>query len=174
MSLMSDQLLKAGLVTEEQVEKAKEKPKKKAINKNRSNKKKQEKTKGKAKTHSELSDLEKFYKMRASEDNKEKQIALKMKREEAQRKKEMNKKVNALISDNLLNDKEADIRYNFVVGTTIKYIFVNEKQQEQLANGELAITFLGGNRCIIPAKTGREIGVINPKKIVIISDSSKT
>ncbi len=174
MSLMSDQLLKAGLVTEEQVEKAKEKP----INKNHHkdiNKKNKNlaKRKNSTKKHSEPSDLEQFYQMRASEENNEKQALLKKKREDAQRKKEMNAKVNKLISNNILNDKEAEIRYNFVVGTTIKYVFVNEKQQEQLANGELAITFLGGNRCIIPAKTGKEVLDVNPKKIVIVASLSE-
>ena len=172
---MSDQLLKAGLVTEEQVKKAVEKPKykKKLVNKKPSNKRSTGVARAKKKEkRPEESDLEAFYKLRANEENKEKQVILKKKREAALLKKEMNKKVNALISANSLNDKEADIRYNFVVGTTIKYVFVNVKQQEQLANGELAITFLGGRRCIIPVKTGKEILVINPKKIVIMASQS--
>lgn len=168
---MSEQLLKLGLVSEEQVKEAAEKPKKKPFKKTVSNRKKQAKTK--SKSRSEKSDLEEFYKLRASEDNREKQEALRKKREAAQRKKEMNKKINKLISENTLNEEDAEIRYNFVVGTTIKYVFVNEKQQQQLAEGQLAITFLGGNKCIIPVKTAKEILVINPKKIVVLSDPTE-
>ncbi|KAG1707663.1 hypothetical protein GQR58_003322 [Nymphon striatum] len=170
-SLMSEQLLKAGLVTEEQVKKASEKPKKKHHKKN-SGKQKQlvKNKKGKNKGIKEESDLEKFYKMRSSQDNKEKQEALKKKREAAQRKKEMNKKISSLISDNILNVKDADIRYNFVVGTTIKYVFVSEEQQEKLAQGELAVTFHNGQKCIISSVIGKEILKINPGKIVVIND----
>lgn len=169
---MSDQLLKAGLVTEAQIKEAAEKPKKKAHN-NVRKKKKVIKDRTRRKGKPELSELEQFYRLRACEENKEEQANLKKKREAAQRKKEVNAKVKKLILENTLNDKEADIRYNFVVGTTIKYVFVNEKQQEELANGELAITFLGGNRCIIPAKTGKEISKVDSKKIVVLTESPK-
>lgn len=166
MSLMSEQLLKAGLVTEEQVKNASEKPQKKHNKRPVSKQKKQVKTSSKR----EESDLEKFYKIRSSQDNKEKSEALKKKREAAQRKKEMNKKIGELVDANILNVKDADIRYNFVVGTTIKYVFVTEEQQESLAKGKLAITFHGGQKCIIPTDVGSSILKINPGKIVITNE----
>ena len=169
---MSDQLLKAGLITEEQVKKATESSLKK--NKKHSNKRsKKTGVKNQKARKKEQSDLEKFYQLRSSEENKEKQEALRLKREAALRKKEMNKKINKLISDNALDtntveeNNSAEIRYNFVVGTTIKYVFVTEEQQQGLANGELAITFLKGKRCIIPAEIGKQIHAINPGKIVV-------
>lgn len=170
MSSMSEQLLKAGLVTKEQVNKAAEKPNKKHVKKPVA---KHKKHKLKSKVSREQSDLEKFYKLRSSEENKEKQQALKKKQEAALRKKEMNKKINKLISNNIKNDENAEIRYNFVVGTTIKYLFVTELQQEQLANGELAITFHGGKRCLIPTGVGKQILEINPQKILVVNDMSK-
>lgn len=169
MSSMSEQLLKAGLVTEEQVKKVAEKPKNKPNKRPASKLKKQVKNKGKR----EQSDLEKFYSLRSSEENKEKQEALRKKREAAQRKKEMNKKIGALVSKNILNINDAEIRYNFVVGTTIKYVFVTEEQQEKLARGQLAITFHGGQRCIIPSDIGTEILGINPNKIVVVNNGTE-
>ena len=160
MSSLSDQLLKAGLVTEEQVKESKEKPKKKFIQKKQAPKKKNDKK--------EQSDLAKFYQERSKIENKEKQEAARKKKEAARIKKETNKKINKLISENLLNDEKAEIRYNFVVGTTIKYIFVNEKQQQDLIDGKLAITFLGGKRSLIPIDIANMIIKINPSKIVII------
>ena len=162
MSSLSDQLLKAGLVTKEQVKKAADKPKfkpKKAVNK---------KPVKKAKKQTEQSDLAKFYGERKQLENKEKQEIARKKQEAAKLKKEMNEKTNKLISDNLLNDDAAEIRFNFVVGTSIKYLFVTEKQQDDLAEGKLAITFLASKRSLIPVKIGKEIQKINPKKIVII------
>ena len=164
MSSLSDQLLKAGLVTEEQVKKAAEKPKRKKT------KPKQQKAfvKKAPKKQTEQSDLAKFYGERKQLENKEKQESARKKQEAAKLKKEMNDKTNKLISDNLLNDDAAEIRFNFVVGTSIKYLFVTEKQQNDLVDGKLAITFLASKRSLIPIDIARNIQEINPKKIVII------
>ena len=166
MSSLSDQLLKAGLVTKEQVKKAAEKPKfkpKKPFVKKAANK-----TKKQPKKQTEQSDLAKFYGERKQQENKEKQEIARKKQEAARLKKEINDKTNKLITDNLLNDEAADIRFNFVVGTSIKYLFVTEKQQNDLSDGRLAITFLASKRSLIPVEIGKQIQQINPKKIVIV------
>jgi len=170
MSSLSEQLLKAGLVTKEQVDKAAEKPKRKfkSTNAKPRNKKPQAKPKASSKPKKEQSDLAQFYQERSNIEKKEQQEAIRKKKEAARIKKETNQKINKLISGSLLNDESADIRYNFVVGTTIKYLFVTEKQQQELIEGKLAITFLGGKRSLIPLEVGLEILKINPNKIVII------
>jgi uncharacterized protein YaiL (DUF2058 family) len=167
MSSLSDQLLKAGLVTEEQVKKAAEKPKRKTKPKAQPKQKKSFVKKA-PKKQTEQSDLAKFYGERKQLENKEKQESARKKQEAAKLKKEINDKTNKLITDNLLNDDEAEIRFNFVVGTSIKYLFVTEKQQEELADGKLAITFLASKRSLIPMEIAKQIQDINPKKIVII------
>jgi len=171
MSSLSDQLLKAGLVTEEQVKKATEKPKRPKPNKSTANKPYKQKRPATNNVKKENSDLAQFYKERASLERNEIQEAAKKKQEAARLKKETNDKINKLITDNLLNDETAEIRYNFVVGTTIKYLFVNEEQQQKLADGELAISFLGGKRALIPKSIAKNITQLNPNKIVIIADS---
>ncbi len=162
MSSLSDQLLKAGLVTKEQVQKAKQKPKpkKRKVTKNGKKKSKPKQT----------SDLEQFYKERSKQESKEKAEAARKKREIARIKKETNDKINTLITQNILNDENADIRYNFVVGTTIKYIFVTEGQQQKLADGEIGITFLGGKRCLVPRDIIKQISELNPHKIVVVTE----
>ena len=176
MSSLSDQLLKAGLVTEDQVKKAAEKPKAKQKftgNRNDSQKKQsptpRKKPVSNQRPKREATDLEQFYKERSTLERNEKQEAIRKKKEADKIKKETNDKINKLITANLKNDDSAEIRYNFVVGTTIKYLFVTEKQQEELAEGSLAITFLGGKRSLIPIDTAKEIAALNPNKIVIIA-----
>lgn len=173
MSSLSDQLLKAGLVTEEQVKKAAEKPKKHKSHKKSTNKSLKQKSARTNKSKKEPSDLAQFYKKRASLEKSEKKEIERKKKEAAKLKKETNDKINKLLTDNLLNDETAEIRYNFVVGTTIKYLFVNEEQQQKLADGELAISFLGGKRALISKEIAEEIRAINPNKIVVIADSTK-
>ncbi|WP_299876832.1 DUF2058 family protein [uncultured Cocleimonas sp.] len=176
MSSLSDQLLKAGLVTEDQVKKAAEKPKpKKKFTGNRNNSKLKQKATSSQnavpnkKPKRGASDLEQFYKERSKLERNEKQEALRKKQEAEKIKKETNDKINKLITANLKNDEAAEIRYNFVVGTTIKYLFVTEKQQQELADRSLAITFLGGKRSLIPIEIAKEITALNPNKIVIIA-----
>ncbi len=166
MSSLSDQLLKAGLVSEEQVKKAIEKKIKKPTT--YKSKKTEKRAKKKPKQKHEESDLAKFYSERKQLENKEKQEAKRKKEEAARIKKETNAKINKLIQDNLLNDDKAEIRFNFVVGTNIKYLFVTEQQQQDLIDGKLAFTFLGGKRCLIPVVTANEILALNPHKVVII------
>ena len=162
MSSLSDQLLKAGLVTEEQVNKAAEKPK---IFKIFTKKNKETTTKN----QKEKSDLAQFYKQRSSLENIEKQEQKRIKQLAAKAKKETNDKINKLLNDNLLNDESAEIRYNFVVGTTIKYVFVTEQQQQDLADGLIAITFHNGKRALVSADIAKQISQLNPGKIVILN-----
>ena len=174
MTSLSDQLLKAGLVTEEQVKEAAEKPKRQKSHHAHSKRTFKNKP-PKAKTSiasKESSDLAQFYKQRASLERTEKQQEAKKKQEAARLKKETNDKINKLLTENLLNDDSAEIRYNFVVGTTIKYLFVNEEQQQKLADGELAISFLGGKRALISKEIANQITQLNPNKIVVIADTS--
>jgi len=160
MSSLSEQLLKAGLVTEEQIKTAHAKPKPK---------KARSQTSKKQKTPPASSDLAQFYNERRKLEREEQQAALKHKQEIARLKKERNQKTNKLIADNLLNDDSAEIRYNFVVGSTIKYLFVTEQQQQDLATGKLAITFMGSKRSLIPIEIAEKIRKINPDKIIICS-----
>ena len=84
--------------------------------------------------------------------------------------KEKRAKIGLLIKSNIMNDEAAEHRYNFVVGSSVKYLFVTEAQQEQLAKGELAIVFLGEKRCLIPAEIGKEIKVIEQSRLVIFCE----
>ncbi len=166
---LRDQLLKAGLVTEEQIEKATSNKKKKPHQK-RTNHPKSKKVAPKTNQNkkSESSDLAQFYQQRAQLERKEKQEENRRKQEAAKLKKERRQKIGKLIKEHALDTEAGDIRYNFVVGTNIKYLFVTKQQQQQLAEGELAITFLGGKKCLIPVETGKQIIAIDPDKIVIL------
>lgn len=166
MNSLRDQLFKAGLVTEEQVKKSEAKPKRHQQNEKA---KKPPKTTA-AKRHKpkrERSELEQFYRQRSTAENKERQLAKKAKEEAAQRKKERNIKISRLVNENKLNVDDASERYNFVVGTVVKYLYVNTKQLDQLADGILALTFLKGKCCIISIDIAEEIKKIDDKRLVI-------
>ena len=163
---LRDQLLQAGLVTEEQVQKAEQKKKPKKPRHIQKNKPKQQVPK-KKKSHSNQSDLAKFYQQRTTQERNEKQTAEREKQEAARLKKERNRQARQLINKHKLDDATAEIRYNFVVGTTVKYIFVTKEQQQLLEEEKLAITLHAGNRYLIPNEIGKELQIIDPNKIII-------
>jgi len=170
MSSLRDQLLKAGLVTKEQVKKSETKPnRRKNINNKTKPKHKKQPQKGKPKR--ELSDLEKFYHQRSSAEKKERQEEKKAKEETLQLKKERNVKISRIINENMLPVDDATERYNFVIGTAVKYIYVSSKQQEELANGKLALTFLKGKCRVISTDTAQKIKEIDSKRLIVQQQS---
>jgi len=172
-SSLQEQLLKAGLATEESL-KAKDTKKnntssnapkgKKAHGKKPSN---QKPNKPKQDQEPNLADL---YRQRANLERKETEEEEKRKREMARIKKQNRKKLRDLVMGNLKNVEDASIRYNFLVGSNVKYVFVTEEQQTELSDGKLAITFIDGKRCIVPAELHNQIKELDPEKIVVIAE----
>ncbi|HPQ94407.1 MAG: DUF2058 family protein [Thiothrix sp.] len=120
-----------------------------------------------ARPRKQPSDLAQFYKERAELERNEREAEEKRRREMAERKRKTRKQVRDLVAAAALNAEDAEIRYNFVVGETVKYLFVTPAQQQQLALGELAITFVDGKRCLIPQAAAAEIKALDPDKLVI-------
>lgn len=173
MSSLRDQLLKAGLVTEEQVKKAETKPKPSSRPKKNNNKSKPRSNASQSKNADakpkkrELSDLERFYKERDSTEKAEKEAQDRQRKEAARIRKQNRAKIGALIRNNMQNDEAAELRYNFVVGSSVKYLFVTEAQQDLLSAGKLAIAFLGEKRCLITPDVADQILEIEPSRIII-------
>lgn len=166
---LQDQLLQAGIVTEEQVKNAENEKKARKQKRFTTQKKPRHVAIKKAKPKKKpQSDLESFYKQRANLERKERKESKEKQLAEKKIKKERHEKVCKLINENKLERPEGDIRFNFVVGNNIKYIFVNEEEQKRLAEGELAITFLKGKKVLIPSKTATDINAIDPNKIVVL------
>jgi hypothetical protein len=51
----------------------------------------------------------------------------------------------------------------------VKYLYVTEQQQRELADGVLAITFLEGKRCLIPSEVAQQILAIDPDKLIVLN-----
>ena len=171
MSSLRDQLFKAGLVTEEQVKKSEEKPKRHKPNKKTTqpHRKQASQTgqKKKNKPKRELTDLEKFYRERSSEENKERQQEKKAKEAAALLKKENNMKIGRLVNENLLDVNNATERYNFIIGSKVKYAYVSAEQLEQLAEGKLALIFQKGKCRVISTETAKKVKAIDSKRLII-------
>jgi uncharacterized protein YaiL (DUF2058 family) len=164
-SSLRDQLLQAGLVPTERTKKTVQKKKITPSQKNKPQKRK--------KQPQPASDLAQFYRQRTTQERSEKQEIERKRQAAAKLKKEQHRKIRQLLNKHKLDNTHADIRYNFVVNTTIKYIFVTTEQQKHLEQGKLAITFQAGQSCLIPYEIGKELLSITPHKLVIFQEDEK-
>ncbi|HHJ18520.1 MAG TPA: DUF2058 domain-containing protein [Gammaproteobacteria bacterium] len=171
INALQEQLLKAGLATEDQARKPRPPQTKKYSS--RPKRKPSAKPRPKQKPQKQTSDLEAAYRARR---RAEKAEAEAKSRQAAERKANRNK-VKKLIAGHALKLDEDGVLYQFVVGKNIKKVYVTEAQRAQLIAGELAVTFLGGKRCVIPRAVADEIQSLDPQKMVVIhqpeDDSNK-
>ena len=161
-----EQLLKAGLVTEKQVKKARQE--KRVSHKGKKGKK--------AKGRKEQS-------LQAQESN----IAREERLAYAQRNRELNEQRNAerkkrenaaqirqLVLGNklVLEPRDDDEPYHFVVKKRIKKFFVPEKIADQITAGQLAIVNLDGRFELVPADVARQIAQRDAKCLLVFHENS--
>ena len=138
---LRDQLLKAGLVSEEQVRKAQSKAARKAKAKRRLPKAKRGKPK--APTAADRARSEK-----AARDRQ-----LNAEREASRARNALNAQLAQVAEGARLNDPNADIVHNFVKGTKVKRVHVTPQQRDRLARSELGITVIHNRVHLIDAAT---------------------
>ncbi|HDP88337.1 MAG TPA: DUF2058 family protein [Thioalkalivibrio sp.] len=178
MGDLKEQLLKAGLVTEEQVREA-ARPAKPASRRGKPGKGRA-KTKGKAPREGNRShqtpaagvtpeeiDLARAYRLRAEEERRAREAAEQARREAERLRRANRARIAELIREHAQNDASAEQSYHFTVGDKVKQVLVTPEQLQALADGLLAITFLDGRRCLIPAAVADEIQALDPGKLVI-------
>lgn len=177
---LRDQLLKAGLVTEEQVTKAEQqrnKPQPKPAHKS-GPRKKASVRKSKATPRkrpagqSEAADLAKAYAAREKQERREQETQAQAAREAEARRREVKGKLRELVEQHQQNLETADIPYRFTVSGKVKQVYVTEPQRQQLAAGELSIALLDGKRHILPPEIGEQILALDPERVVIRHDPS--
>ncbi len=185
-SSFTEQLLKAGLITEDKIEQAEQekkaqKQKRQQNYKQRNNNTgtKQSETKAhnhpqknkKIKTQKNTDDLAQFYQARKKVENKERIQAEEKQKEESRLRKERREKIKALTIKHRIKTTDADIRYNFLIDNKVKYTFVTAEQQDQLIKGELAITFYANSFTLLPREIGEAIRTIDPAKLLFIPEA---
>ncbi|MGV6816258.1 MAG: DUF2058 family protein [Thiotrichales bacterium] len=157
-NILQEQLMKAGLVTEEQVKAANRKPEKRSKKPAKQAPRKTVKAQQKKKDN-----LAAAYAARARQEKQEEAEKQNLARE----RKQNRARLRELVLKNKLNDPTAEVAYQFVVGSNVKKVYVTEKQREELISGQLAITFVDGKRCIIPGQIADEVRRLDPEKILI-------
>ncbi|NOZ37546.1 MAG: DUF2058 domain-containing protein [Gammaproteobacteria bacterium] len=154
-----EQLLKAGVVSKQQVQKA---------NKDKQKKKKQQRNQKQA-TIDETS-----LKARQAADEKAKRDReLNQRKQEQARKKAISAEINQLISANRIERNEGcDIPYNFEHQKKVKRIYINEEMKLKIIQGKLGIARIEGRYELVPRSIAEKIQQRNEKRIILFDNES--
>ena len=159
---LRDQLLKAGLVSEEQVRKAQSSAARKAKAKRRVPKAKRGKPK--APTAADRARAEKTARDRQ----------LNAEREASRARNALNAQLAQIAEGARLNDPKADIVHNFVKGTKVKRVHVTPDQRDQLAASKLGITVIHNRVHLIDAATVEKLRKLDKDVYVWIASEQDT
>ena len=141
---LQEQMLKAGLVNEKKLKKAKKGSKKSRVQARE------------AKAAAEEN--------RLAQQAKDKELNQQMK--EKQLSKEIKAQVKQLIAMNKIEQKDGEIKYNFTDGTLVKHLYVEGLTQKQLSKGILSIARDGEGYVIIPTSVANKIAMRDEESIV--------
>ncbi|MBW3694919.1 DUF2058 domain-containing protein [Vibrio sp. T187] len=141
---LQEQMLKAGLVNEKKLKKAKKGSKKSRVQARE------------AKAAAEAN--------KAAQQERDKELNNQLK--EKQLSKEIKAQVKQLIQMNKIDQKNGEIKYNFTDGTLVKYLYVEEMTQKQLSNGILSIARQDDGYVVIPTSVANKIAMRDEESIV--------
>jgi uncharacterized protein YaiL (DUF2058 family) len=142
-NLIGDQLLKAGLVKRDELNKAK-----KSNHKQKRQKKKQTRTVVNEATESVR---------QAAAEKTARDREFNRQQKEAMERKAIQAQIRQLVEMNRLPRDDGELGYNFQDGTAIKKIFVSEQTRDKLGRGLLAIVRLDAGYELIPSVVAEKI-----------------
>jgi uncharacterized protein YaiL (DUF2058 family) len=92
----------------------------------------------------------------------------------AAQRKELKAQIKTLIEATAIKELKGEIVYRFTLQNRIRELHISENVHKQLVADELVITRLNGSTYLVPAKSAKEIKLINPDwAIVVPKDASK-
>ena len=154
-----DQLLKAGLVTKQQVKKAQSTTHKK---------KKQRSKKDKSVDENKLK-AQQAIKTKADHDKE-----LNKRKEEQAKQKAISAEIDQLITTNCIKrSDECEIIYNFEHRKKVNRIYVNDDLKKQIIDGKLGIARIEGRYELVPKIIAEKIQLRNEKRIILFEHEEK-
>jgi len=156
-----EQLLKAGLVSKEQVNKA---------NKEKRQQGKQQRQQGKKKPVLD----EKALKLKQQAEKKaERDRELNRKKDEQARLRALSNEINDLVRSNRIErGKDCELAYNFEHQGKIKRLYINASMKKDLQAGKLGIARIEGNYELVPQSVAYKIRERNEKRVVIFDPAA--
>lgn len=157
----AEQFLKAGVVSKQQVQKAKQE---------KNQKKKQQHNNKKM----EVDNTAELKRKKVEEEKAARDRELNKKKQDQAKGKALSAEINQLILANKLNrDEGCDVSYNFEHQNKVKNIYINAEMKQQLVKGKLGIARIEGIYELIPLDVAEKIQQRNAKRVVILEEEVK-
>jgi len=154
-----EQLLKAGVVSKQQVQKA---------NKDKQKKKKQQRNQKLA-----AIDETSLKARQAADEKAQRDRELNRCKQEQARKKAISAEINQLISANRIDRNEGcDIPYNFEHQKKVKRIYINEEMKQKVIQGKLGIARIEGRYELVPCSIAEKIQQRNEKRVILFDNET--
>jgi uncharacterized protein len=154
---LREQLLKAGLVTDQQVQRFEREQKSKQYVEPRGRKK------------PTGPNPQQLAIQRAAAEKAAKDVELNRRKQEKLERRAKFATIKELVAGHLVPRVETEDFYNFLDGANIKRIEVTPVLRQQLVGGSLAIVRCEGRYAFVPAAIGRQIGELVPRALVHIN-----
>ena len=74
----------------------------------------------------------------------------------------LNLRIRELLDRHALNDRKAELAFNFTREHTVRRVYVTDEQRRRLAEGDLAIVGFRRRHHLVPAKVADEIQALRP------------
>lgn len=168
----ADQLLKAGLVSEDDISKAEaQKQQKAAKRKAQRAAKKHPAQKQKPvvpKGDGTVANSAASKMLGTTQDIADKQQKKKQQQVYVEQRRVMNIKINELLKDAAVEDPDGDIKFSYVYDAKVRHTYVSEAQQKKLASAEYALTVVKAKTKLIPATLIESLKAVDPERFVHI------
>ena len=152
-----DQLLKAGLVSKQQVQ---------TLKKDQHKKKKQLGNK-----KDEAAEAARLEAQRVAAEKAQRDMELNKRKDEQARQKAISAEIDQLITTNRIErDESCDIAYNFEHNAKVKRIYLNAHMRQQVIKGQLGIARIEGCYELVPLAIAEKIQRRNEKRVVLFND----
>ena len=88
-------------------------------------------------------------------------------------KRELKAKIKTLIEENSVTEFTGELTFNYVVGERIRQLFVTQEFLDKVSAGELAITRLNRQTHLVTPDVAEQLIALNPQWLVVVNDPSK-
>jgi len=150
-----EQLLKAGLVSKQQVQQ---------VNKEKQKKKKQQKSK------KPVADEAVLRAQKVAQEKAQRDRELNEKKQQQARARAISAEINQLVLEHMIKrDDSCDLVYNFEHDRKVKRIYINQQMKQQLIDGTLALARIDGRYELIPLSVAEKIKQRNEKRVIIFA-----
>jgi uncharacterized protein YaiL (DUF2058 family) len=109
--------------------------------------------------------LDQAYKMRIREERRQREETIAQKREQERQRREVNRKIKAMVKQHGIRDSEADCKRNFIFKGRIRSVLATREQIADINTGKLGVVYVSGNYHLMSAAHIEEIRQFAPENI---------